>query len=60
MWERVVVRRGDGEGVSGGDRREEVIPKMRAGERYKMEHKEDGQKREIKVISRAGRATSKK
>ena len=32
---------------------------MRAGERYKMEHKEDGQKREIKVISRAGKATSK-
>ena len=40
--------------------REEVIPKMRAGERYEMEHKEDGQKREIKVISWAGKATSKK
>ena len=36
-----------------------MIAKMRAGERYKMEHKEDGQKREIKVISRAGKATSK-
>ena len=42
VWERVVVRRGAGETVPEGDQREEVITKMRAGERYEMEHKEDG------------------
>ena len=60
VWERVVVKRDGGEGVPEGDRRMEVIPKMRAGERYEMDHKENGQKRKIKVISRAGKATSKK
>ena len=33
---------------------------MRAGERYEMDHKKDGKKREIKVISLSGKATSKK
>ena len=33
---------------------------MKAGERYEMENKENGQKREITVISQAGKATSKK
>ena len=37
-----MVRRGAGETVPEGDQREEVIIKMRAGERYEMEHKEDG------------------
>ena len=37
-----------------------MIPKIRAGEKYGMEHKEDRQKREIKGISRAGKATNKK
>ena len=60
MWERIVVRRRAGEAVPKGNRREEVIPKMKSGERYEMEHKGNGQEREIKVISQAGKVTSKK
>ena len=42
------------------EQREEEIPKMKAGERYEIKHKESGQRREVEVISRAGKATSKK
>ena len=55
-----MVRRRAGEMVPEGDRREKVIPKMKLRERYEMEHKENGQKWEIKMISQAGKATKKK
>ena len=34
VWERVIVRGRAGDGVTEGERREEVIPRMKAGERY--------------------------
>ena len=32
---------------------EEVIPKVKKGDRYEMVHKENGQKHETKILSRA-------
>ena len=39
---------------------EEVIPKVKKGDRYEMVHKENGQKRETKILSRARKAMSRR
>ena len=38
----------------------EQLPKMKPGERYEMLHKGSGQRRKIKIGSRAGEVTSRK
>ena len=53
-WEKIVVTAVHNEEELEREQREERIPRMKTGERYEMEHKKEGQQRQIMVVSRAG------
>ena len=59
-WERIVVKRNDNEEEPEREWVGERIPKMKTRERYNIKHKEGRQQRDIKVLSRVGKATSRK